>query len=228
MAETSYDQARLTEAEAALRGPPPERRIVEAMRIRARNVVLAATVAVAAAAGLLAGAGTAAGITFCSGVQLTGSFAVVPGSAGAGNIVYRLTLRNRSTRSCSLTGLPVVTLLGRTGASLPTHGIAAHPGRLTAILVTLSPGRSAHATARFSPDVPGIGEHTMGACEPTAYRLRVTAKGGGSDDRAYPAADARLRARRAATLRLLVLITGRYLRRLRLPPDRPPGGFVPC
>jgi len=152
---------------------------VKAVRIPRRSTLLVAAAAVAAAAWLSAGS-AAAGIAFCKGTQLTGSFTVVPGSAGAGNIVYRLTLRNRSTGSCSLTGLPVVTLLGRTGAALPTHGTASHPGQLTAILVTLAPGTAAHATARFSPDVPGIGEHTPGRCEPTAYRLRVAARGGGS------------------------------------------------
>lgn len=148
------------------------------MQRRARGFALVATLVAAAAASSVGTA--AAGITFCSGAQLTGSFAVVPGSAGAGNIVYRLTLRNRSKRTCSVTGLRVVRLLGRTGAALPTHGTASHPGQLTAILVRLSPGESAHATARFSPDVPGVGEHTIGRCEPTAYRLRVTARGGGT------------------------------------------------
>jgi hypothetical protein len=57
---------------------------------------------------------------------------------------------------------------------------AAHPNQLTAILVTLVPGDSTYATARFSPDVPGIGEQTPGQCEPKAYWFRVRAPGGGT------------------------------------------------
>jgi Protein of unknown function (DUF4232) len=135
-------------------------------------VVSAALAASTAASGL--------GVAMCKGSQLVGSFAAVPGSAGAGSITYALRLRNSSKASCSVTGLPQGRLLGRRGGALPTHIRAAFPGALTAILVTLSPGRSARATARFSPDVPGIGEQTRGACEPTAYALRVTARGGGT------------------------------------------------
>ena len=42
------------------------------------------------------------------------------------------------------------------------------------MLVTLAPGRSAAATLRFSPDVPGPGESTSGPCEQTAHTVRVT------------------------------------------------------
>jgi hypothetical protein len=79
-----------------------------------------------------------------------------------------------------MTGLPKGQLLGRRGGALPTHVRAAFRGALTAVLVTLQPGHSARAVARFSPDVPGVGEQTEGACEPTAYRLRITARGGGT------------------------------------------------
>ncbi len=115
----------------------------------------------------------------CTGAALTGRFAVIPGSAGAGNIVYALVLRNRSTRMCQVTGLPSVTLLGRTGRALPTHVRAAFPNGLTAVLVRLAPGHSARATARFSPDVPGTGEQMSGPCEPKAYKVTVHAPGGG-------------------------------------------------
>jgi len=122
----------------------------------------------------------ASGIVMCKGSQLSGSFSAVPGSAGAGNISYLLRLKNVSRASCSVTGLPQGRLLGRRGGALATNIRAAFPGALSAILVTLRPGQSARATARFSPDVPGVGEQTIGACEPTAYRLRVTARGGGT------------------------------------------------
>lgn len=104
----------------------------------------------------------------------------MPGSAGAGNITYALRLKNTSKASCSVTGLPQGQLLGRRGGRLPTHVRAAFPGALTAILVTLRPGQSTRATARFSPDVPGTGEQMSGPCEPTAYSFRVTAQGGGT------------------------------------------------
>ncbi len=131
---------------------------------------------------VLAGASSAngTGTVFCKGFQLTGTFAAVPGSAGAGNITYALRLKNTSETSCSVTGLPRGLLLGRHRGLLATHIRAAFPGALSAVLVTLRPGQSARATARFSPDVPGTGEQTKGPCEPTAYSLRVTAQGGGT------------------------------------------------
>jgi hypothetical protein len=117
----------------------------------------------------------------CKGTQLTGSFTGIKGSAGAGNISYALILRNRSHTTCTLTGLPSARLLGKTGKALPTHVRAAFPGALTAILVRLAPGQRTRATARFSPDVPGVGEPTQATrCEPVAYKLRVNAQGGGT------------------------------------------------
>jgi uncharacterized protein DUF4232 len=117
--------------------------------------------------------------TPCAGAQLAGTFSVVPGSAGAGNVSYRLVLKNVSSRSCTLTGLPQGRLLSQTGNPLPTHVRAAFPGALAATLVRLAPGAKAVATARFSPDVPGVGEPVAGRrCEPTAYRFSVAAPGG--------------------------------------------------
>jgi hypothetical protein len=148
-------------------------------------------VAVSTVAALLAGAAVASArpgspstgaiAAACKGMQLTGSFSVVRGSAGAGNISYALLLKNRSSRTCTLTGLPSVRLVGKSGKPLPTAVKAEHPGFLTAVLVTLRPNAWARATARFSPDVPGTGEPTQGArCESVAYRLRVNATGGGT------------------------------------------------
>ncbi|HEX5448725.1 MAG TPA: DUF4232 domain-containing protein, partial [Gaiellaceae bacterium] len=51
----------------------------------------------------------------CTGAQLRPTFKVVPGSAGAGNIVYRLVVNNKSSSACSVTGLPHVTLLTKLG-----------------------------------------------------------------------------------------------------------------
>ena len=130
------------------------------------------------AAGVLAGSGaarTAAGP--CSGADLGGRFTVVRGSAGAGQITYALRLTNTSHSACWVSGIPRLRLLGAKGGALPTAVSAARPGEATAAKIVLAPGRSARADARFSPDVPGPGEQTPGACEPTAHRLRVTIGG---------------------------------------------------
>ena len=116
----------------------------------------------------------------CNGTQLAGSFNAIRGSEGAGNIVYRLTLTNTSTTTCTLTGLPSGQLLGKTGKKLPTHIRAASAQTLTAVLVTLAHGKSAHADARFSPDVPGVGEQMTGQCEAKSFSLRVSLRGGGT------------------------------------------------
>jgi hypothetical protein len=116
----------------------------------------------------------------CTGGDLGGSFAVIPGSAGAGQVSYRLTLTNTSGNSCFVSGIPEVKLLDAQGNGLPTSVSAAQPGQATAAKVVLAPGGSAQADARFSPDVPGPGEQQPGQCEPTAHRLQVTADGGGT------------------------------------------------
>jgi hypothetical protein len=138
----------------------------------------------AAVFALLAGAsalGAASPDGPCRGGALHGSFTAVPGSAGAGNIVYVLTLQNVSQVSCTLTGLPKVRLVDRRHKPLPTHATAAHPGQLTAILVHVAPGSWASASARFSPDVPGPGEPVAGmGCERPATALRVMAPAGGT------------------------------------------------
>ena len=144
-----------------------------------RRLALPALLLVAAAVTLGGSAQARESVTYCNSTQLTGKFTVVRGSAGAGNIVYALTLQNRSPQACTVTGLPRVTLMGLHGRWLPTHVIAAAPNQLTAALITLPHGTSARATARFSPDVPGKGEQKRGACEPKAYRLAVNDPGGG-------------------------------------------------
>ena len=143
-----------------------------------RLLTLTLVVVAAATAATCAGAQSDAA---CAGAQLKGTFNVVRGSAGAGNISYLLALKNVSTHMCTITGLTQGRLLGKTGKALPTHVRAASPGMLTAILVRLRPGKSVYASARFSPDVPGPGEPTAGRkCEPTAWWFRVLAPGGGT------------------------------------------------
>lgn len=118
----------------------------------------------------------------CAAGSLTGSFDEVPGSAGAGQIVYKLTLTNTGSTPCFVSGIPQVQLLGTTGKALPTSASAAQPGTATAAKVSLRHGDSAGAEAQFSPDVTGTGDATSGQCEPTATVLRVTAQGGGTLD----------------------------------------------
>jgi hypothetical protein len=116
--------------------------------------------------------------TPCTGGQLAGTFALVPGSAGAGQIEYLLTLKNTSSTRCYVSGLPQAQLLGAGGATLPTR--IAPSGKTLAIHVVLAPGSSAGARARFSPDVPGTGDSQTGACQPKARTLQVTPDGGGT------------------------------------------------
>jgi hypothetical protein len=142
--------------------------------VRILLVTLVATVAATTAT-----AGTRTAEPPCAGRALSASFAVVPGSAGAGNIVYAIRLRNRSSENCFVSGLAGMQLLGRYGHALPTKAVAGFPGALTAVRVVLRPGGYASASARFSPDVPGPGEgHPGKPCEPKAYRVRVHAPPG--------------------------------------------------
>jgi hypothetical protein len=109
-------------------------------------------------------------------VDLTGSFAVVPGSAGAGQISYLLTLKNTAHSRCYVQGLPKATLLSASGSPLPTHVRSA--GGASNGRIVLEPGASAVANARFSPDVAGPGDSQNGACQPLAHTLEVTPNGG--------------------------------------------------
>jgi hypothetical protein len=118
----------------------------------------------------------------CTGSQLSGTFDLVAGSGGAGQIAYTLTLTNTSQTACWVSGLPQAQLLGSSGNALPTHISAAQPGTATAAKVTLNPGAAAAARAQFSPDVSGQGDATSGPCQPKAHTLRVTADGGGTVD----------------------------------------------
>ena len=112
----------------------------------------------------------------CLGTDVGGNFAIVPGSAGAGQISYLLTLKNTSQTPCSVQGLPKATLLGATGSALPTH---VSGGGVPEPRIVLEPGAAAVATGRFSPDVAGAGDSQSGTCQPEAHTLEVTPNGGG-------------------------------------------------
>jgi hypothetical protein len=115
--------------------------------------------------------------TACTGDAMSGSFTVIPGSPGAGQISYRLRVKNDSPVACFVSGLPIVQLLNQAGHDLPTNAQPAQAGQTTAARIILQPGGSAVADARFSPDVPGGSEQTDGPCEPKAYTLRVSLAG---------------------------------------------------
>jgi Protein of unknown function (DUF4232) len=110
----------------------------------------------------------------CDGTQLSAAFVQVPGSAGAGQIAYALTVKNSSPSPCSVHGVPQGTLLGATGTALPTHVTGTGERR-----IVLPPGASAVAQARFSPDVAGDGDSQSGACQPQAHTFQLTAGAGG-------------------------------------------------
>jgi hypothetical protein len=118
----------------------------------------------------------------CTGADLAGTFALVPGSAGAGQIEYALTVTNTSHARCFVSGVPEATLLAASGTALPTHVTAAGDGGTGRIM--LEPGASAVAHARFSPDVAGQGDSQSGACQPEAQTLQVNPDGGGATDAA--------------------------------------------
>ena len=120
---------------------------------------------------------TPSSATACTGDAMSGSFTVIPGSPGAGQISYRLRVKNDSPVACFVSGLPNVQLLDQAGKDLPTNVSPARPGQATAARIILQPGASASADARFSPDVPGGSEQTDGPCEPKAYTLRVSFAG---------------------------------------------------
>jgi hypothetical protein len=124
---------------------------------------------------------TTANTAACTAHELSGMFDVVHGSAGAGQITYRLSLKNTGSSACSVSGVPQVLLIGTSGAALPTSP-SAEPGQGPGTTVVLQPGDSAAADARFSPDVPGQGDKQPGQCQPTATVIRVTAPGGGTLD----------------------------------------------
>lgn len=112
---------------------------------------------------------------------MSGTFAEVAGSGGAGQVEYRLTLKNTSSTSCYVFGLPQAQLLSAGGSALPTHVAASQSGS-SGTRILLAPGHSAVTQARFSPSVAGQGDSQTGPCQPTASILRVTPDGGGTVD----------------------------------------------
>lgn len=101
----------------------------------------------------------------CTAHDLTGTFQVLAGSAGAGNIVYTLKVTNASQSACTVSGVPAIDFLDANGQALKKT--VSPNGAATAVLVTLQPGDTARSQVRFSPDVD--------PCDPgTATTLRLT------------------------------------------------------
>ena len=113
--------------------------------------------------------------TECTGSDVTATFDAVPGSQGAGNIVYALKLTNSSSSPCEL-AITAFQLLDASGNDVPTNTT---PPRGTTLLAA---SESVGYHARFSPDVNGTGDNTNGQCQPTSATLRITLAGGGTVD----------------------------------------------
>ncbi len=135
--------------------------------------------------GLLAGCSSAAvkshqGVSqgsTCAASRLQMSFSEIPGSQGAGNVVYVLKLHNANRSRCTLSGAPTLKLLGAHHNALSSRVISNGIGKLTTQRAVVPAGANVWLTTRFSPDVPGVGETGPGQCEPTAYDLVLSSKG---------------------------------------------------
>lgn len=113
----------------------------------------------------------------CDAASLSGSFAVILGSQGAGNVAARLVLTNHTASPCTTGGYVGLQLVGSNGASLPTN-VQRAAGVAPGANFVLGPGASASMSARFSPDVPGPGDSQTGACQPSAAATLVIAPNG--------------------------------------------------
>jgi hypothetical protein len=145
--------------------------------IRPKRLLLLALAAAAIALTILSAAVSAADPPICAAGDFSATFAQIPGSQGAGQVGYTLTLTNHGTVTCELSGLPKLRLLGGHRTKLPTKA-STHPGG--AYLVTIAPGQWAQARASFTPDVAGRGE-PGDACEPVAHYLHLVLGAAGGE-----------------------------------------------
>ncbi|WP_194920917.1 DUF4232 domain-containing protein [Catenulispora rubra] len=105
----------------------------------------------------------------------SGTWRVVPGSEGGGNVVADIALRNTSGHACTVAGFPGVSLLASDEHPLMT---TVEKDDSTAVAtVTVAPGAWVHAEVRYSPNVPGPGEPSTGGCEPTTVHALVQLPG---------------------------------------------------
>jgi hypothetical protein len=111
----------------------------------------------------------------CGPSSVRATFSLVPGSQGAGQVDYTLTITNTGHASCTIYGLPAMSLLGAGRVALATH---AHPDGGGSYSVKLAGGQWAQSNATFSPDIAASNE-PGDRCEPVAYSLALTLRGGG-------------------------------------------------
>jgi len=114
----------------------------------------------------------ASGTARCHTSDLSASYTVVFGSAAAGSISYNLRLTNTSMHQCTIYGYAGMLLLDANHKPLPTN--VQRDSLVPKRLLRLDPGGWAAATARFSPDVHGVGDNPGQACQPTAHYTEVT------------------------------------------------------
>jgi hypothetical protein len=111
----------------------------------------------------------------CGPSSVRATFSLVPGSQGAGQVEYTLTITNTGRASCTISGLPAIRLLGAGHVALATR---AHADGGGSHAVKLAAGRWAQSNATFSPDIAASNE-PGDRCEPLAYSLALTLRGGG-------------------------------------------------
>jgi hypothetical protein len=109
--------------------------------------------------------------TACPPSRLHATFTYLPGSNGAGQVYYELTVINRSGAACpaKITGFQ---LLGAGGQLRPSNVQTTGSAE-----IRLAAGQWAQAQGKFSPDVSGPGENGN-ACEPVSESLRLIVDGG--------------------------------------------------
>lgn len=134
--------------------------------LRTAAALLAASTCLALLSPTVASAATPAR---CAVPQLSGSLKA--GSPGAGQRFATLTLKNRSSKRCSLFGYPGGQLLSASGADIPTNVVRDHSR--TPKTVVLNPGRSASTLLQWGA-IAGSGDAQRGRCQPNPARIEVT------------------------------------------------------
>ncbi|HXB47550.1 MAG TPA: DUF4232 domain-containing protein [Streptosporangiaceae bacterium] len=107
----------------------------------------------------------------CARSWLT-SWMGVPGDAAAGSTYYQLEISNVSGHTCTLSGFPGVSALGRGGTQLGSAAGRNHGHAVSTL--TLQPRQTAHVLLQIAD----VGNFSRAACHPaTADTLRVFAPG---------------------------------------------------
>jgi hypothetical protein len=104
----------------------------------------------------------------CTAGALTAAYSAPHSGVSGGQFYYTLTVFNSSTAACSLAGPPAMTLLGKHGASLPTHVISSPD---TSYAIVLEPNQWAATQTNFTANT------TNPPCEAAAHSVRLTFPG---------------------------------------------------